>query len=491
MVKVQVKRSRIMGDIFCPPSKSYTHRAIIISSLAEGMTNLENVLFSRDTIATINCCRMLGAGIGIITNNEKTLPKENENLLSYGKYDVIEGNDSGKGAKTETGSTGKLRITSIGGQNGLKTPDNILDCQNSGTTIRLLTSVCSLVKDGYSVLTGDNSLRKRPMRDLLVSLNQLGVKCFSTNVGNTPPLVVGGGGIKGGDVITSGNISSQFVSSLLISCPYAKSPVTINILGKQVSKPYILSTISVMKRFGIEITNDYVDNLKGMGKLDDERRDDQTIISEIYHVPSEKSYLSTNFQVPGDFSTAALLMSSAILTEGEITIHNLDFSMPQGDMDIISILKRMGASIAEDKLKGTIKVVGTSALEGGLEIDLKGTPDLLPVVGIVALKCKKQTKITGIAHARYKETDRVSNMASELKKLGADIIETHDSLTIKPPSKIKNAIVNSFDDHRLFMAFCIASLASGESVVEGAESVDVSYPGFVGDLKSLGAKVTL
>ncbi len=488
MVKVLVKKSKIMGDIFCPPSKSYTHRAIVISSLATGTTNLENVLFSRDTIATMNCCKMLGAEID---NTGYDFPQsyQNKSLLPIERPNFMGGGYSSK--ETRLGSSGKLRITSAGGRMGFKNPDNILDCHNSGTTIRLLTSVCSLVKDGYSVLTGDNSLRRRPMSDLLVSLNKLGVNCFSANVEGTPPLIVAGGGMKGGDVTISGIISSQFVSSLLLSCPYAKSPVTIRVLGKQVSKPYILSTISIMGRFGIEITNEPFDFKEEMETLQVGKRDGQQFVTEVYDIPNQKNYFSTNFKIPGDFSTAALLMSSAILTEGEITIHNLDFSMPQGDMEIISILKRMGASITQDQSKGTLKVVGTNALDGGLDLDLRGTPDLLPVVGIVALKCRKQTSITGIAHARYKETDRVSNMASELRRLGADVVEKHDSLTIKPPSKIKNATVNSFDDHRLFMAFLIASLASDESVVEGAESVDVSYPDFVNDLKNLGAIVTL
>ncbi|MDQ4072929.1 MAG: 3-phosphoshikimate 1-carboxyvinyltransferase, partial [Thermoproteota archaeon] len=441
MVKVLVKRSKIMGDILCPPSKSYTHRAIVISSLAPGTTNLENVLFSRDTIATMNCCKMLGVEIDN-TSHDLPLSYQNKSFLPDDTPNFTE--DGYPGKEASLCSSGKLRITSAGGRVGYKTPDNILDCQNSGTTIRLLTSVCSLVKDGYSVLTGDNSLIKRPMRDLLVSLNQLGVKCFSANVEDTPPLIVGGGGMKGGDISTSGTISSQFVSSLLLSSPYAQSPVRIRVLGKQVSKPYIISTISVMGRFGIEVTNEPVEFKEANGE-----RDGQEFVTEVYDIPNQKNYLSTNFKIPGDFSTAALLMSSAILTEGEITIHNLDFSMPQGDMEIINILKIMGASITQDPLKGTLKVVGTNALDGGLDLDLRGTPDLLPVVGIVALKCSKQTRITGIAHARYKETDRVSIIASELRRFGADVVEKHDSLTIKPPSRIKNATVNSFDDHRL------------------------------------------
>jgi 3-phosphoshikimate 1-carboxyvinyltransferase len=211
-------------------------------------------------------------------------------------------------------------------------------------------------------------------------------------------------------------------------------------------------------------------------------------VTEFYDVPNEKDYLSTDFRVPGDFSTAALLLSTAILTDGELTIDNLDFSLPQGDSDIINILKKMGADIIEDKNDGTVKITGTKLLDGG-EFDLKDTPDLLPVVSILSLKCKKSIKITGISHARYKETDRVANIATQLVKFGAEIKEDFDSITIYPPKTIKSASINSFDDHRLFMAFSIAALATEESTIYGAESVDVSYPHFVTDLEKLGAKI--
>ena len=171
-----------------------------------------------------------------------------------------------------------------------------------------------------------------------------------------------------------------------------------------------------------------------------------------------------------------------------MTIDNLDFSLPQGDSNIIYILKEMGADIIEDKNSGTIKISGTKLLDGG-DFDLKDTPDLLPVVSILSLKCRNSIRITGISHARYKETDRVANIATQLVKFGAEIKEDFDSIIIYPPKKIKNASINSFDDHRLFMAFSIASLATEESTICGAESVDVSYPHFVSDLKKLGARV--
>jgi len=488
MVNVTVKKSRLSGNISCPPSKSYSHRAIVISSLSNGVSNLENVLFSRDTIATINCCRMLGISIESSPTSDK--------FQSCNKGDLSLNN------------VGKLKILSNGGRFGFDTPDDILNAENSGTTIRLLTSVCSLVNNGYTILTGDKSLRKRPMGDLIKSLNQLGVDCFSSKISNTPPLIVKAGGIRGGETQINGQISSQFISSLLLSSIYAKTKVRIKILGNQVSKPYITSTISIMKKFGIEVKNeinivnneDYMHyslsrptknniplNIYPSNNIVDKCRQNN-IVTEFYDISNDGDYLPTNFKIPGDFSTAALLISSAILSDGELTIENLDFSLPQGDSNIVSIAKKMGADIIEDKSDGTIKVSGTGQLDGG-KFNLKDTPDLLPVVSILSLKSKNSVKITGIAHARYKETDRVANIVTQLVKFGAEVKEELDSIVINPPKKIKNASINSFDDHRLFMAFFIASLATEESTVDGAESVDVSYPDFINEMKKLGARI--
>ena len=163
-------------------------------------------------------------------------------------------------------------------------------------------------------------------------------------------------------------------------------------------------------------------------------------------------------------------------------IKNLDFTMPQGDMEIINIIKEMGGRIEVDRNKGVVKIDGSTKLDGG-DFNLVGTPDLLPVVAILSLKAKNKTTITGVSHARYKETDRVSNISSQLTKFGAQIKEDNDSITVRPPDKLRNASINSFDDHRLFMAFTIASLSTEHSIIDGADSVDVSFPNFISELK--------
>ena len=427
MVNIRIGKSRIIGTLRCPSSKSYTHRAIAIASLAKGKSIINMPLISRDTIATLSASSALGVKI----NQQKS------RLIVEGKHT-------------------------------LDTPENIINAENSGTTIRIFTVMAALVRRGFTVLTGDTSLRKRPMQPALDALTQLGVVCYSSRMNGLAPLLIKGGGIQGGKVRIDGNISSQFLSSLLISTIYAKSPVSIRVGGRQVSKPYISSTIATMEKFGviIDYKKDFLE----------------------YYVQNKK-YSPTEFHVPADFSTAALLLAAGVLAGGSITLKGLSFSLPQADSKILEILKDMNAEISVNKKRGEATVTGSKILEGG-SFDLTDTPDLLPVLSILALKARSPVKVTGIAHARLKETDRVANIASQIKKFGATVVEEEDQLLIIAPQVIKNSSIQTFNDHRLFMAFVIASLLTEKSEVEGAESIDVSYPNFLLDLIQLGAKIS-
>jgi 3-phosphoshikimate 1-carboxyvinyltransferase len=456
----------------------------MISSLACGKSHIENILLSRDTLASINCVKMLGVSVNSLAN--KSNHPERLNFDNLENYPAI----LKQGVNSLT-STQDIVVESNGGRRGFKTPDDVLFADNSGTTIRIATSMCSLVNDGFSILTGDKSLRKRPMGDLIRALNQLGVDCFSSNHNYFPPLVVRGGGIKGGTTQISGEISSQFISSILLSGIYSQTPITIQVLGNQVSKPYIDSTIFIMKKFGVNVENSLNEQffnilVDGSNALQEPKP--IATISEEYKLPVECDYKNQTFRVPGDFSTAALLLSAGIMSEGMLVLKNLDFTMPQGDMEIINIIKQMGGRIEVDKIKGVAKIDGSTNLDGG-DFDLVRTPDLLPVVAILSLKAKKKTSISGVAHARYKETDRVSNISSQLIKFGAQVKEDNDSITIYPPNKLKSAVINSFDDHRLFMAFTIAGLSTEHSVIDSADSVDISFPNFISELKRVGAQI--
>lgn len=429
MVSIVVRKSGINGNVRCPSSKSYSHRAIAIASLAEQKSTITNALLARDTLATLGGCRALGAEI---------------------KHE---------------GTTVQVK-----GRLSFDPPENVLNAENSGTTIRILTAMSGLVKTGYTVLTGDESLRKRPMQPILDALAQLGVEANSTKLNGTPPIVVKGGGIKGGTTIVDGSISSQFISGLLIAGIYADSDIVMKIKGELVSKPYISATLATMESFGVTSVEHTPDMLEYRIKKD--------------------SYKGTKFDVPSDFSTAALILSAGALVGEKLKVTGLNFNLPQGDSQIVEIMKQMGCEVKADKVKGEVLVQGTSTLEGG-DFNLGDTPDLLPVVSILALKAKSTVTITGVAHARVKETDRIANIAHELTKFGARITEFHDGLAITAPKVLKNASLEAYNDHRLFMAFTIAAMMTDKSIVAGAESVDVSYPNFISDMKDLGARISL
>jgi 3-phosphoshikimate 1-carboxyvinyltransferase len=422
LVSVEIKHSTIDGTITCPPSKSYTHRAIAIASLANGESVVSNVLLSRDNLATIDGCKILGSKL---TQQDRTF--------------------------------------TIVGRNKFDTGDREINAENSGTTIRLLIAMSALVEDGKTTLTGDESLRKRPMQPLLDALKKLGVESTSTN--GKPPVVVKGGGIRGGSTEINGSVSSQFISALLISCIYADKDVEIEVRGEQVSKPYIDATIATMQKFGASIENNYY----------------------MHYRIKQQQYKPAKFVVPADFSSAAMMLAAGALA-GNITVEGLNFELPQADAKIVDILHDMGVYIKMDKAKGSISVEAPEKLEGDT-FNLQNTPDLLPVVSVLALKSKNKVTIKGVAHARVKETDRIANIAAELKKLGAAVEEFDDGLSISVKDRLKNASLNAYDDHRLFMAFCLASLLTEKCVVDGLESVDVSYPNFVDDLRRVGANI--
>ena len=425
MSKIIVSKSVLKGNVICPPSKSYTHRAIFISSLANGDSQIINPLLSRDTIATIDACKAFGVKI---------------KRTDHGLF--------------------------VSGNATLKIPDDVINVENSGTTMRFVTAISSLLKNGHVIITGDDSVRKRPMGPLISALKQLGVNNYSATDNDKAPIIVQGGGIRGNHISIDGSISSQFISGILIAGACTESGISLNVTGKQVSRSYIESTLNVMTKFGARVKNS---------------RDYRN-----YNIFYNR-YTPTTFTIPGDFSTAALLLSAGILAGGEVAVTNLDFSLPQGDSKILEILTKIGAVISINKKDGTVKTMGTGELDGG-EFDLSDTPDLLPVVAILSLKSINPVRIYGVSHTRYKETDRLKIIASEFRKFGVKTKILPDEITIVSPKKLRNAHINSHNDHRLFMSFVIASMMTEKSIVDGVESVDVSYPSFVQDMKKIGAK---
>ena len=421
-MKCKIEKSKISGQIVCPPNKSYTHRAIFLASLAGKNSTVENVLLSADTIATIETCKKFGAEIEIKDSS------------------VIVKNP--------------IKI-------GTKVPE--INTENSGTTMRIASGIASLFSEEIT-LTGDSSLQKRPMQPLLDALSSMGAKCNSTD--GKPPIKIKGK-IVGGEVKIPGNFSSQFISALLICAPLTENGINLIIEENLVSKPYLDATIATMRKFGVTV---------------------QTLIPYKRYNISPQIYKECTFTVPIDFSSLALLLSATVLNGKDITIKGNIGNLPQGDEVFIDILEQLGVDINMDDEQ--IKIKSPEKLNGG-KFDLSNSPDLLPPLAILALNSSSPIEIFNVKHARLKETDRIAIVSRELVKLGIKIQENEDGMILESSEKISGADLNSEEDHRLFMAFCIAGMYVGDCTVTDPESVKVSYPNFVEEMNRMGAKIQI
>jgi 3-phosphoshikimate 1-carboxyvinyltransferase len=418
----KVEKSKLSGNLVCPPNKSYTHRAIFLAVLAGNNSKVDNVLFSDDTAATINACKNFGA--------------------------QIEQKDSAIIVKKSIGK-GKL------------VPE--INAENSGTTIRIASGIASLFSEEIT-LTGDSSLQNRPMQPLLDALESIGAKCSSTD--GKPPIKITGK-IMGGNVTIPGNFSSQFISALLISAPLTEKGVNLEIEGNLVSKPYLDATISTMRHFGVKV---------------------QTLIPYKRYNITPQIYKPSEFTVPIDFSSLALLLSAAVLCGENFVIQGNIGNLPQGDEVFIDILEKLGVkvTIKDDK----ISIQSPEKLNGG-RFDLSNSPDLLPPLAILSLKSSSPIEIVNVKHARLKETDRIAIASRELVKLGIRVEEKEDGLILNKSNNLKGGSLNSENDHRLFMAFCIAGMFVGDCTITDPESVKVSYPNFIVEMKKIGAKISI
>lgn len=415
----KISKSIISGSITCPTNKSYSHRAVFIAALSEGKSTINNVLRSADTNSTIQACKNFGANI-IEHDNSLEISNETVNIKSAN-----------------------------------------IDAANSGTTIRIATAIAAL-SDKKSTLTGDSSLQKRPMQPLLDALESMGAKS-SSNQG-CPPISISGT-ITGGEIEVPGNISSQFISALMIVSPLTQNGITLNITGNLVSKPYLDATIATMKKFGVKV---------------------QTISEYKKYQIANQKYKATNFTVPSDLSSLALLLSAAVLVGREFSIDVEIGDLPQGDKLFLDILEKLGIQVVINEKN--IRVVSPEQLEGG-KFDLGNTPDLLPPLSILSLKSNNPIEIVNVHHARFKETDRIKIICRELKKIGLKIEEKDDGMILEKSDKLISANFDSESDHRLFMAFCIVGMYVGGCTVSNPESVAVSYPNFISEMNRLGAQI--
>ena len=418
----KVEKSKIKGIVDCPSNKSYTHRGIFLASLAGNNSQVENALLSADTKATIEACKKFGAIIEV--NNSSIIVKEPI------KADTV-------------------------------VPE--INTENSGTTIRIAIGIASLFSQEIK-LTGDASIQKRPMQPLLDALTSIGAKCNS--IDGKPPVSIKGV-IVGGDVKIPGNLSSQFITSLLITAPLTKNGINLNIEGDLVSKPYLDATIRTMREFGVSV---------------------QTVIPYKKYNISPQIYKNTTFNVPIDFSSLALLLAFTVLNGEDVIIKGSTGNLPQGDEAFIDFLKQLGVSVTINE--NEIKIKSPEKLEGGI-FDLRNSPDLLPPLAILSLISLKPIEIVNVKHARLKETDRIAILARELPKIGIKVEEKEDGLILESSGNLTGAKLNSENDHRLFMTFCIAGTYIGNCIVTDPKSVEVSYPNFIKEMNRVGAKIEM
>ena len=429
--------SRLNGTLWAPGSKSYSHRAFIAAALSKGISILRNPLTTGDVAVTIELLRKIGVKILKKEDNTYVIVREPDSFQSY---------------------------------------KEILDCKNSGTTMRFLSALSLLVEEGLS-LTGEFLDKNRPIVPLLEALKKLGADYKQTknkihikrvNEICDPIQIVG-------------NISSQFVSALLMICPilYCNNNCFIHIKTTTplVSYPYIQITKEILDSFEIAI---------------------QEIIqpdnTAKYSIRCPQHYRPQVYDIPGDFSSIAFLIAAGVLTkkDSKITIQNLDFNKPQGDKKFLEILQEMGAKIEVEENMHQLTVYGNINKHPltGIDIDCQDIPDLFPILSIIGAFAKGKTLLYNASHLRYKESDRIAIVSRELQKLGIKVEENTDSLIVYQSETLNGSVINHENDHRIAMAFIIACLFAGStSKMNNIEIINDSYPDFITHLKQIGANI--
>ncbi|MBI5475908.1 MAG: 3-phosphoshikimate 1-carboxyvinyltransferase [Ignavibacteriales bacterium] len=402
-----------------PPSKSYTNRALIAASLADGVSTIRNHSKSDDSLLLISALKDFGLSI-----------------IEYENH---------------------LEVT---GTNGIfPAPSKEINVGNAGTAMRFLATFATLAA-GKTVLTGDEQMNKRPINDLIDALKSNGVKCISNN--GYPPIQIYGGNFSGGRINLDASISSQFLSSLLLSAPYAKRQVIIHINGYISSIPYIDMTLHTMRSFGAIV---------------------ESIDMKTFTVSNQDRYIGHEFIIESDASSATYFLGAAAITKGKIIIENISAESLQGDIRFLKVLSEMGCAVTTHD--DSIEIHGSEL--HGIDIDMNEMPDCVPTLAVVAGFAKGSTAIRNISHLRFKETDRIAALEKELTKIGVKTESSKDDLFIHP-QKLHSAVINTYNDHRIAMSFAIAGLKLEGLKIENPGCVKKSFPTFWDEFIKLESK---
>jgi 3-phosphoshikimate 1-carboxyvinyltransferase len=420
----------VRGRIRPPGSKSITNRALVCAALAGGTSTLTGALDSEDTRVMIESLGHLGIQV---------------ESLDHGETLIVHG------------CGGKIPASSAD-----------LFVGNSGTTIRFLTALCALGHGTYR-LDGVPRMRERPIGDLLDALNQLGARCQGEIQPGFPPVIVQARGLSGSRADIRGDISSQYVSALLMAAPSAAKDVELAVTGELVSKPYVAMTLMIMLSFGCSVE---VRGTSGEGDFSRLR------------IPAPAKYRACSYDMEPDASAASYFWAAAAITGGEVTVEGLCRDSLQGDVGFVDCLGQMGCRVeyADD----SITVSGRAAR--GIDVDMNAISDTAQTLAAVALFAKGPTTIRGVAHIRHKETDRIGDLARELRKLGATVDEFADGLSINPPadfSSFQGATIETYNDHRMAISLALAGLVLPGVTIVNPGCTAKTYPRYFDDLETL------
>ena len=428
MKSLVITPNSLKGEVVIPSSKSIGHREIICSGLASGKSIVDNISISKDIEATIEGLKSFGAKI-----NE--IPSKFQGRCAFS----IEGTD------------GKINLK-----------NKVINCRESGSTLRFLIPL-GILSNEKIIFTGSGKLVERPLDPYFEIFNKKGIeyKIFSDKI--NLPLEINGK-LKSGVYSLVGNISSQFISGLLFSLPLCEGDSVIEITTKLESESYINLTLDALKKYGIEIINE------------NHKR---------YIVKGNQKYKNIETTVEGDYSQGAFWLVAGALSENIKSI-GLGFGSIQGDQKIVDILKNMNVNLKISENE----IISIESKTRGTIIDGSDCPDIIPILTVLASVSEGVTKIINSERLRYKECDRLTAIATELNKIGADIQELSDGLIINGKKSLKGGEVSCWNDHRIAMSLAIASIKCSEKLIlRGTECVEKSYPEFWKDFVSLGGKI--
>lgn len=405
------------ATVSVPGSKSFTNRALVCAALAQGESLLTGWLDSEDTRAMIQALARLGVEV------------------------------------EETGTD--LRVCGVGGKFAI--PLHPLDCGASGTSMRFLTALATLVP-GRVTLDGSSRMRERPIQPLAAALGEIGASVRT--VAGCPPVTVQGGSLTGGEVTIDSSESSQFLTALLLVAPMTDEGVRVT--SKTItSRPYVDMTLDTMSAFGISVA---------------------TPTDDTFWIARGQHYRPRTYRIEPDATSATYFFAAAAVTGGRVRVEGITAASTQADVRFVEVLERMGCSV--DRGVGWISVRGPRYLHG-IDIDLNAMPDSALTLAVVACLARGQTAIRNVPNLRLKETDRMAALECELRKLGADVETTKTDLIIDPPEVIQPARIATYGDHRMAMSFAVAGLAVDGIVIEDPDCVAKTFPDFFDRLKLL------